>query len=155
MLGISPAELANDPNPEDAAMDVSRDTVLGWTPGRFAATHDVYFGTSFADVNEASRDNPLDVLAGQDQTEAEFVPASLEYGRTYYWRIDEVNAAPDNTIFKGETWSFTVEPYAYPLTAITATASSLPGGHGTGEHDQWQPGSTKTISTAQPWRTCG
>ncbi len=48
----------------------------------------------------------------------------LEFGKTYYWRIDEVNAAPDNTVFKGAVWSFTVEPFAYPITSITATASS-------------------------------
>jgi hypothetical protein len=130
MLGISPAELADTPSPEDAAADVPADSTLGWMPGRFAATHDVYFGTSFADVNDASRANPLDVLASQDQTQIEFAPAGLEYGRTYYWRIDEVNAAPDNTIFKGEVWSFTVEPYAYPLTAITATASTSQEGMG-------------------------
>ena len=49
----------------------------------------------------------------------------LEYGKTYYWRVDEVNAAPSNTVFKGDVWSFTAEPYAYPVTGITATASSF------------------------------
>jgi len=52
----------------------------------------------------------------------------LEYSQTYYWRIDEVNAAPDNTVFKGKVWSFTVEPFSYPLAGVTATASgSQPG----------------------------
>ncbi len=60
------------------------------------------------------------------QTDAAFDPDGLlEFGETYYWRVDEVNAAPDNTIFKGKTWSFTVEPYSYQLTAITATASTF------------------------------
>ncbi len=39
---------------------------------------------------------------------------------TYYWRVDAVG----DTTAKGEVWSFTVEPYLYPITAITATASS-------------------------------
>ncbi|MGE5296103.1 MAG: discoidin domain-containing protein, partial [Solirubrobacterales bacterium] len=43
---------------------------------------------------------------------------------TYYWRVDEINAAPDYTIFKGPIWSFTVEPYSYPLAVAAATASS-------------------------------
>ena len=38
--------------------------------------------------------------------------------------MDEVNAPPSTTVFKGDVWSFTVEPYAYPITGITATASS-------------------------------
>ena len=51
-------------------------------------------------------------------------PGLLEYGQTYYWRIDEVNKTPDNTIFKGNVWSFTVEPYSYVLAGVKATASS-------------------------------
>jgi len=48
----------------------------------------------------------------------------FKYGTVYYWRVDEVNAAPDSTIYKGEVWSFTAEPFSYPLKNITATASS-------------------------------
>jgi hypothetical protein len=131
MLGITPPELAKDPRPDDAAVDIPRDVALGWTPGRFAATHDVYFGTTFADVNDASRDDPKGVLAARDLATAEFDPEGLlEYGQTYYWRIDEINAAPDNTIFQGQTWSLTAEPFAYPLACVTATASSFQPGMG-------------------------
>ena len=35
-----------------------------------------------------------------------------------------MNAAPDNTIYKGDVWSFTAEPYGYPIQPVTATASS-------------------------------
>ena len=48
----------------------------------------------------------------------------LDYGQTYYWRVDEVNKPSDNKIFKGNVWSFTVEPYSYPITGVKATASS-------------------------------
>ncbi len=130
MAGV-PVELAIDPVPEDEATDVHRDQVLGWTAGETAATHDVYFGTTFADVNDASASNPRGVLAGQGQADAAFDPEGLlEFGQTYYWRIDEVNGAPDYTVFKGQTWSFTVEPYAYPLTGVTATASAAQPGMG-------------------------
>jgi hypothetical protein len=122
MLGKGPdAEMADNPNPENEATDVTRDAALAWESGEFAATHDVYLGTAFDDVNDASRSSPAGVLVSQDQTDAAYTPASLlEYGQTYYWRIDEANASPDNTIYKGETWSFTVEPYAYPVTPVTA-----------------------------------
>jgi len=130
MRGAGP-ELASEPNPEDEAADVPADAVVAWTPGKFAAAHDVYLGTSFADVNDASRANPGSVLVSQGQADAQYNPDGLlDYGQTYFWRIDEVNAAPDNTIFKGSVWSFTVEPFAYPVQPVAATASSSGNGMG-------------------------
>ena len=107
------------------------DVTLGWTAGKYAATHDVYLGTDFADVNNATAAKPLNVLVSTGQTDVTFTPASpLQYGKTYYWRVDEVNAPPSSTVFKGDVWSFTVEPYAYPMTKVTATASSAQAGAG-------------------------
>ena len=124
-------ELAKDPVPEDQATDVPANAVLTWTGGKYAATHDVYFGTAFEDVNNASRADAKGVLASQDQADTAFDPqGDLAYGQTYFWRVDEVNAAPDGTIFKGVTWRFTAEPYGYPITGITATASSAQPGMG-------------------------
>jgi Concanavalin A-like lectin/glucanases superfamily len=128
MLGLASAELAANPSPASEALDVPRDVVLSWTAGEFAQTHDVYLGTSLDDVDGASRDNPLGVLLSQGQTGTTYEsPVVLEYGQTYYWRIDEVNAAPDNTIFRGDLWSFTVEPALYPVANITATSNALSG----------------------------
>ncbi|MDY0355248.1 MAG: hypothetical protein RBR19_05170 [Sedimentisphaerales bacterium] len=116
--------IATHPVPAHGAADVPRDTALGWTAGQFANTHDVYFGTAFEDVNAAGRQSPRGVLVSQDQEGTTFEPAALlEFGATCYWRIDEVNAAPDYTIFKGEVWSFTVEPFAYPIANVVATSN--------------------------------
>ncbi|UCD49207.1 MAG: discoidin domain-containing protein [Phycisphaerales bacterium] len=124
IFGVSPG-LASDPHPADGATDVIRDSILSWQPGEFAATHDVYLGTAFDDVNDASRANPGDVLASQGQTGTSYDAGRLELGQTYYWRVDEVNAAPDNTIFKGNVWSFTVEPLAYPVTGIAVQTNAI------------------------------
>lgn len=122
---LSTLTAADNPKPAGKAVDLPRDVVLEWTPGVYAATHDVYFGTSAEDVSAADRANPLDVLASQGQSETVYDPEGLlEFGQTYYWRVDEVNAAPDNSIFKGEVWSFQAEPFSYPITGIAATASS-------------------------------
>ena len=126
-------EFAGDPDPAAEMTDVLRDVILSWTPGEFAATHDVYLGTIFGDVNDASRTNPRGVLASQDQPATTYdPPGRLDFGQTYYWRIDEVNAPPDSAIYKGAVWSFTTEPVAYPVAgpAITATASSSAAGQG-------------------------
>ncbi|MBN1362852.1 MAG: discoidin domain-containing protein [Sedimentisphaerales bacterium] len=118
-------ELASEPNPASEKVDVPRDVVLAWAPGQFAASHDVYFGTSFDDVNTATRANPMGVLASQGQAEASYDPEGLlAFGQTYYWRIDEVNAPPDNTIYTGEVWSFTAEPLTYTIENVVVTAST-------------------------------
>ncbi len=112
-------------NPTDGETDVYRDTILSWVPGLYADTHDVYLGTVFEDVNNASRNNPLGVLVSQGQDANTYdPPAHLELGQTYYWRIDEVNGPPDYTVFKGDVWSFTTEPYAYAVENIIATSNA-------------------------------
>jgi len=147
---------AHDPDPADEAIDVARDGVLAWTPGRLAETHDVYFGTSAEDVAAADRSNPLGVLVSQGRSDASFDPDGLfEFGQTYYWRVDEVNMAEEEPIITGEVWSFTAEPFAYPVPNIIATsdAGSNPGegpentingsgldendGHSTSATDMW------------------
>jgi hypothetical protein len=132
---------AGNPNPADQATDVSRDVVLSWTPGRFAVAHDVYFGASFNDVNDASRGDTTGVLKSQAQEPNSLDPGRLQLGQTYYWRVDEVNAPPSGAIWKGGVWSFTVEPvsFAIPGSRITASASS------TGRTD-WGP--EKTIDSS-------
>ncbi|MEN6423903.1 MAG: LamG-like jellyroll fold domain-containing protein [Phycisphaerales bacterium] len=124
MAGVRGVEFATSPRPEDGVVDVSRDVALGWGAGEFAATHDVYFGTAFDDVNNASRADPLGVLVSESQDQTAFDVGRLEFGQTYYWRVDEVNAAPDYTVFKGAIWSFTTESYGYPLTRLTVEASA-------------------------------
>jgi len=119
------SEKAAGPIPANGETDVPRDVVLGWAAGEFAAAHDVYFGTALDEVAAADRTSPPGVLVSQGQTTTQYDPDGLlEYGTTYYWRIDEVNGAPDNTIFGGEVWSFTTEPYAYPIKGVTAKASA-------------------------------
>ncbi len=118
------ASQALNPSPRDKAADVAHDAVLAWEAGDYAATHDVYLGTVLDDVAQASRDNPLGVLVSQGQPDTTFAPENLEFGQTYYWRIDEVNAPPDGMIYEGQVWSFTVEPYLYPVENIVVTAST-------------------------------
>ena len=110
--------------PKDNARDVARDgTVLIWEPGESAVSHDVYFGMSWSDVDNATPESPQ--FLG-NQTETMYTLDRLELGQTYYWRIDEVNEGNPNSPWKGDVWSFTAEPIGYPLVPerIVATASS-------------------------------
>jgi len=118
LLQIPETKLASVPSPDDGQADVLRDSDLSWTPGISAVAHDVYLGERFEDVNTAT----VPTAAGLDVNSLD--PGHLEFGQTYFWRVDEVNGAPDNTVHKGDVWSFTVEPFAIPVEMITATASS-------------------------------
>ena len=107
------------PKPDDGQTDVPRDVVLTWEAGEFAAAtdgHTVYLSESFNDVNDG--------IGGIAQSATSYDLGRLEFGTTYYWRVDEVNAPPDSTVYAGEVWSFTTEPVGYPVENITATASS-------------------------------
>ncbi|MCU0917189.1 MAG: LamG domain-containing protein, partial [Planctomycetes bacterium] len=126
MRGVVDYRMSSAPQPADQAVDVWRDVVLSWSPGRYAATHDVYLGTDPMAVGDANRVTSLGVLVSQGQADPTGHPGRLAFGQTYYWRVDEVNAAPGAAIFRGSVWSFTVEPVAYtlPRGSIQAVASS-------------------------------
>ncbi|MHC4704439.1 MAG: hypothetical protein ACYTFQ_28140, partial [Planctomycetota bacterium] len=100
-----PLEAAYDPTPADGAAYVENN-LLEWNPASAAVKHDVYFGTAFDDVNDASPAGPLNVLVSQGQTDTTYDAGVLDIGQTYYWRVDEVSGPPDFTVFKGAVWTF-------------------------------------------------
>ena len=107
---------AEKPSPADEANDVpwtSDEPTLSWTNGLKADTSDVYFGTSFEDVNDANHSDAewITNTAVNDITRAQYHPAQFDLGKTYYWRIDEVNALMSPYLWKGDVWSFTVNNY--------------------------------------------
>jgi hypothetical protein len=100
---------AGNPSPANGATDVAVETVLSWSAGLVAGSHDVYFGTDFDAVNDANTSCP-EYKGNQPLVPAEYdPPALLEFARTYYWRIDQVN--PGYSDSKGDVWSFTVMEY--------------------------------------------
>ncbi|HOA75073.1 MAG TPA: phosphodiester glycosidase family protein [Phycisphaerae bacterium] len=93
--GALPAQAFN-PQPAHEAVHVPLDSVLSWTAGAGAASHDVYLGTTSPGTFRGN------------QTDTTFDPGPLSVGTTYYWRIDEVN---DNGTTTGTVWSFTTQYY--------------------------------------------
>ncbi|MHC4158437.1 MAG: LamG-like jellyroll fold domain-containing protein [Planctomycetota bacterium] len=100
---------ASNPNPADTAINVDPNTILTWSPGKDAASHDVYFGTNYNDVNEADTSSPE--FMGNYSTNS-YDPYGLDVDTTYYWRIDEVN---DPNLWKGDVWSFTTWVSSNPI----------------------------------------
>jgi hypothetical protein len=106
-------------------LQVPCDLTLHWPAGDLAQAYDVYLGSSFDDVSAADRDHPLDALVSQGQTATTFdLEGLLEFGRTYYWRVDEVTGVSSTSVSKGEVLSFVTETYYSTVQDIQATASS-------------------------------
>ncbi|MHC4323319.1 MAG: carbohydrate binding domain-containing protein [Planctomycetota bacterium] len=104
---------ASSPDPADGSYIKQTFVNLVWKPGNSAVSHDVYVGDNFDDVNDGTGDT----FRGNQNLEYYTVgfaggafPDGLINGTTYYWRIDEVNDADPNSPYKGNVWSFTVQP---------------------------------------------
>ncbi len=107
LSGGAPRPLARSESPADGDMLETTGATLSWRPGDFAASHNVYFGDNFDDVNQAT---PEDDAFQGSQSEVEFSVQDLAPGATYYWRVDEVNDLDPNSPWKGNVWSFWVQP---------------------------------------------
>lgn len=101
---------ATSPIPADGATGAELSTSLAWTRDTNAMGHAVYFGTS----------NPpafrVNLTARSPVT---YTPGTLEYGTTYYWRIDTVNQRGTAT---GTVWSFRTMD---PVTSMSVEEVSL------------------------------
>jgi len=101
---------AYEPSPADGILYVDTWVSLSWFPGNTAASHDIYFGDNFADVNAGAEStfqgNQTEeyIVAGVPNSPS---PDGLVPGTTYYWRIDEVEA-DQTTKYKGDVWSLTI-----------------------------------------------
>ncbi|GAH17267.1 unnamed protein product, partial [marine sediment metagenome] len=100
---------AGNPSPANGATNVPGDTSLSWSPGLVAGSHDVYLGTDYDAVNDANTSSSE--FKGNQNVDVNSYepPGPLMIGRTYYWRIDEINPGYGDS--RGDVWSFTVIPY--------------------------------------------
>ena len=105
----SPPLRASRPQPGNGAVDVRQTPQLTWNVGQDAVQHDVYFGAD-GDAVAAADTSTVDIYQGR-QAETSFAPAKLEWNKTYYWRIDEVNDLNPDSPWKGAVWSFTTADF--------------------------------------------
>lgn len=74
---------------------------LIWDRGASATSHDVYLGTDYEAVDNAT--TASNEFKG-NQTATYYDISGLDLYTTYYWRIDEVDAS---STYKGDVWNFT------------------------------------------------
>jgi len=93
---------AATPYPGNGIVNVPQNVVLHWTGGDKAAKHEIHFG----DSQEAVANGTASVTS-QARAQNSFDPGGLEWNKTYYWRVDEVNDSASDSPWKGNVWSFT------------------------------------------------
>jgi hypothetical protein len=124
---MAPPKLkARKPIPADGALSVSM-PLLQWSKGDTALFHDVYLGTT-PDLTAANLVGPHQLMTML------YYIQGLQPGTTYYWRVDEIDAA--GVVTAGDTWSFV----AQALTAYHPTPAN--GAVGTAQSPvlTWLPG---------------
>jgi len=99
-----------NPNPSNGAVDVEQTQILSWSPGVYAASHQVYFGTDKDAVRNANTGSPEYKGTGALGSES-YNPGKLEWYSTYYWRIDEANNVNPDSPWTGSLWSFTTADF--------------------------------------------
>ncbi|MCB8995349.1 MAG: T9SS type A sorting domain-containing protein [Bacteroidales bacterium] len=83
--------VAVNPNPANNSKLIDVNTILSWEKGLGAVSHLLYLGKT---------SNP-DFVA--ELSDTSYIPAELEHGTTYFWRVDEKNS---NGITTGTLWTF-------------------------------------------------
>jgi hypothetical protein len=92
------------PTPANGAVDTAQSLTLSWMAGDKAQKHEVYLGTDKAAVAAADSKSPL-FMGSQAGTS--YSTGALQWGKTYYWRVDETNTGEADSPWKGAVWSFT------------------------------------------------
>ena len=99
---------AGSPSPAHLEPAALQTTDLCWSAGDDATAHDVYFGDDCEAVANADTSSP--VYRGRQAADVTcYDPGVLEWGKTYCWRVDEINA--DGTVLAGAVWSFTTADF--------------------------------------------
>ncbi len=104
---LQPPVRAKPVYPQNRDVNVPQDLTLMWSAGGDAVTHDVYFGEDEAAVAAATPADTAIYKGSRKLEENTLKTGGLEWSKTYYWRVDEVNTASADSPWKGAVWSFT------------------------------------------------
>ncbi len=130
------------PSPPDGAQLVRSDRDLAWEKGLATVFHQVYFGESFDQVNDAP------ILTGWPTVLATHDPGPLKPDTTYFWRVDTFDGAQ---WYKGPVWSFTTVPEVAITDPDLAGWWTLDGGTGTTAIDWSGHGGHGTLIGGPQW----
>jgi len=128
------------PGPEDGAIDVIHSVILNWRPGGSNLHHDIYVGEDGEAVANATPKSPGIYRGRQPPETTGYDPGPLQYGTTYYWRIDEVNEADPSSSWHGHVWQFTTVDFL--VLGIVDDFESYTDDEGSRIYETWIDGWT-------------
>jgi len=105
LLEIRPSVGPRQVFPSDTSDGIPQNALLHWSRDPFYEKYNVYFGETFNDVNEGT----VPIALGLDVNS--FNPGFLEWGKTYYWRVDGVCSADNEGVVQGKVSNFQVESF--------------------------------------------
>jgi hypothetical protein len=95
---------AYGPRPRNNDANTPQILELTWTAGVKATAHQVYFSE---DKEAVDNGNQIAYRGQQALDNTSFDPGTLEFGKTYYWRVDEISTTDPASPWQGAVWSFT------------------------------------------------
>jgi hypothetical protein len=112
---LQPPVRSRRPVPGNGAANTGHDLMLRWLPGWKATHHDVYFGPGAPEVANGTPGDPGVHLGRVPLGVTELAVGTLQWNKSYFWRVDEVNEvepkSPDSAelgkVWKGNLWTFT------------------------------------------------
>jgi hypothetical protein len=142
--GVGPTpylpQKAYSPFPADGAADIFQSVVLTWKAGEKALKHELYFGDDANAV--AAADSSSSLFLGS-QTGTSYDAGDLEWGKTFWWRVDEINEGEPESPWVGRVWSFTTADFI-PVDDFESYDDEE--GAGTRIYETWIDGYTDSLS---------
>jgi hypothetical protein len=128
--------------PQSGDANIPQDLTLMWGAGEKAVKHQIYFGDDADAVAAANTSSSL--YKGEQALDATtFDPGLLEWNKSYFWRVDEVNEASDESPWVGTVWSFTTADF---LVVDDIEAYNDEEDTGTRIYETWIDGYTDGLS---------
>ncbi len=131
----TPVYKAQNPSPASGATNVATNTVLNWTAGAGAVSHDVWLWET----------GSTPVCVSEQQAGASYTP-TLESETPYSWRIDEHYSG--QPVVTGDVWNFTTKAdttYCY-FTGETSVKGSVTGSQNTVDSDDAYESITEVLN---------
>jgi len=109
--GGDPINGANHIYPQDMEEHFNKENSLSWTAGKNAKSHNVYIGTSYSEVFNATTSSSA-FKGNQTGTSYKLDDTYNNSTEPYYWRVDTIDT--NGNVIKGSVYSFYVARLAFP-----------------------------------------
>jgi hypothetical protein len=131
---------AYNPVPADGAVDTLQSLTLTWKAGEKALKHELYLGD---DANAVAAADSSSSLFKGSLSDASYDTGDLEWGKTFYWRVDEINAGEADSPWVGRVWKFSTANFT-PVDDFESYNDVE--GTGTRIYETWIDGYTDQLS---------